>query len=62
MFIGVVPFHTNEQKNFNSKLESAIANLEKHVQPNENICPVLLLKLPPSASVSTMQKWGKNFF
>jgi len=56
-FIGIAPYHQNEQQNFISKLDSAVYNLEKHVESALKIYPFVFIRLPPNASADTMYSW-----
>jgi len=60
-FICSAKYHKNEQKNFLSKLESAISNIEKHVDSDSGYFPVILMRLPPAASASTLASWSTEY-
>ena len=53
--------HKNEQSNFLSKLDSAISNLERHVAPNSDQLPVILMQLPITASAHTLKLWSDEY-
>lgn len=61
-FVCASPYHKNEQHNFISKLGSALANLEKHVDAHTQCLPVILMRLPATASASTLTKWSNEYF
>lgn len=60
-FVCTARFHKNEQNNFLSKLESAISNLEKHVDPDSGHLPIILMRLPPTASAITLTNWSSVY-
>jgi len=59
--VGLMPYHANEQKNFASKPEDAVANLSRHVNPNTHQHPVILMRVPPTASVELLKNWVRHY-
>lgn len=59
--VGLVPYHANEQKNFASKLEDAVANLSRHVKPCIHQHPVVLMRVPSTASVGLLKDWVRDY-
>jgi hypothetical protein len=60
-FLAISPFHSNEQANYLSKLESAVANLSKHVSRGSGQSAFILLRLPPTASAAHLKAWTDGF-
>lgn len=61
-FVCVSPYHKNEQKNFNSKLESAVHNLDCHVSRDSSRQPIIVILLPVSASAHVLAHWVNEYF
>lgn len=60
-FICVAPHHKNEQANFLSKLEGAISNAEKHISGQKDVFPCIHIRIPPTVSCQTLQKWTQEY-
>lgn len=60
-FVCTSPYHTNEQSNFLSKLETACSNLERHVPSTSELHPIIMMQLPVTASASTLAGWAKDY-
>jgi hypothetical protein len=60
-FTAVSPFHANEQANYLSKLESAVANLSRHVSGASGQSAFILIRLPPTASAEHLRRWTDEF-
>lgn len=61
-FVCTSPYHNNEQNNFLSKLESAVSNLERHVKIRSGGLPIIIMRLPVTASASILNLWVKKYF
>lgn len=60
-FLCVSPYHKNERDNFLSKLESAVSNLERHVNRKSGQLPVIIMQLPATASSSALTLWAQEY-
>jgi hypothetical protein len=60
-FICLAPYHQNEQQNFLSKLEGAISNAEKHIRGTDGGPPWIMIRLPPTASSTSLQAWTQEY-
>lgn len=60
--LGLAPHHANEQRNFVSKLQSAVANLEHHVRAQPETYPVVMMRVPPTADVVSLRSWARSYF
>jgi hypothetical protein len=60
-FICVAPHHKNEQANFLSKLGDAISNAEKHISGQDDSFPCIHIRVPPTVSCNTLQKWTQDY-
>ena len=55
--------HQNEQRKFTDNLRAGCCNLVKHTNKcQDSACPVLLVRLSPSASIKNCVDWAREYF
>lgn len=63
-FSAICPHHRNEERNFCSKLDDAVANLLEHSSLKDNtkiLKNALLIHIPNSIDISNCKAWGQNY-
>lgn len=63
-FTALCPYHKNEERNFCSKLEDAVANLLAHSSlkdKNKILKNALLIHIPETINISDCLEWGQKY-
>lgn len=59
-FIGICPYHVNEQKAFCDKIYGAIANLRKHAPARDRHLNVILMRVHQTAEINDLAKYASE--